>query len=279
VGRKKSKKFDIRDRHIFYEEAVQGVDADLDFAHKVYRKNNGRRPVSLREDFCGTASLACRWAGRRNDHLAWGIDLDEETLAWGREHHLAKLGDSAGRVTLISSDVRSVSGVKVDVALALNFSYFVFKERADLLNYYRNVHRSLTDGGVFVMDLFGGTGTMEELVENTKKGSFRAPDGTRVPAFTYVWEQARFNPVDHHILCHIHFKPRGGKTIKKAFTYDWRLWTIPEIRELLEEAGFSSSAAYIEGWDDEDDEPDGVFRKKKRFENQESWIAYVVGIK
>lgn len=280
MGRKKSrKKYDISDRHMFYEEAVQSVDADLDFVRKIYKKGTGRRLISLREDFCGTAALACQWVARRKGHVAWGVDLDEGTLAWGRENNLAKLGDAADRVTMIRSDVRSVTGIKADVAVAFNFSYLVFKERAELLDYYRNVHRSLTGGGMFFMDLFGGTGVMEELVEKTKKDAFRAPDGNRVPTFTYLWEQARFNPVDHHILCHIHFKPRGGKLIKKAFTYDWRLWTIPEIRDILADAGFSSSSVYIEGWDDDADESDGVFRKKKRFENQESWIVYIVGVK
>ena len=33
-----------------------------------------------------------------------------------------------------------------------------------------------------------------------------------------------------------------------------------------------------EGWDEEEDDSDGVFRKRKRFENQNGWVAYVVGV-
>jgi len=77
-------------------------------------------------------------------------------------------------------------------------------------------------------------------------------------------------------VCHINFKLRDGTRMKKAFTYDWRLWTLPEMRELLLDAGFLSADVYVEGWDDEEDESDGIFRKRKYFENQEGWVAYVV---
>ena len=52
---------------------------------------------------------------------------------------------------------------------------------------------------------------------------------------------------------HIHFEFTNGSRLKRAFTYEWRLWTLPEIRELLGEAGFSRSTVY---WEDRD--ADGV---------------------
>ena len=36
---------------------------------------------------------------------------------------------------------------------------------------------------------------------------------------------------------------------------------------------------YVEGWDEETEEPDGIFRRRKKFDNEGSWIAYVVGKK
>jgi SAM-dependent methyltransferase len=281
VGRKKKKKktrIRASDRHVYYEASVQNVDADIDFARKVYRARHHRVFHRLREDFCGTAALACRWAELGKNNVAWGIDLDATTLDWGRERHLARLEEAADRVNLLLGDVRTVKSPKVDVVMALNFSYFVFKQREDLVDYFRNVRKSLRKGGMFILDIFGGCDSMEEQIEKTRHEASKAPDGTRIPAFTYLWEQDRFNPVDHHILCHIHFKPRGGKTLRKAFTYDWRLWMVPEIRDVLAEAGFRSSDVYTEGWDEDSDEPDGIFRKKKRFDNDESWIAYIVGL-
>ena len=96
--------------------------------------------------------------------------------------------------------------------------------------------------------------------------------------FTYVWEQKRFNVIDHRLLCHIHFRFRDGTQMKRAFTYDWRLWTMPEVREVLTEAGFARSLVYIEGWDEKNNVSDDVFRLRTRFPNQDGWLSIVVGI-
>ena len=83
--------------------------------------------------------------------------------------------------------------------------------------------------------------------------------------------------VNHHILCHIHFKFPDKSKMKRAFTYDWRLWTLPELQELMLEAGFARADVYLEGWDDEEDEADGIFRRRKHFDNMAGWVGYVVG--
>ena len=49
------------DRHALYEAAVQGVEYDLDFFQRVHRALNGRAFTRFREDFCGTAAMACAW--------------------------------------------------------------------------------------------------------------------------------------------------------------------------------------------------------------------------
>lgn len=265
------------DIHELYEASVQSLDADLDFVRKVYKRKNGRTFHLLREDFCGTAALACRWVERGRENRALGVDLDEPTLAWGRRRRVAMLGKAAERVTLLHADVRDVRAPKVDLTAAFNFSYCVFKTRKRLRSYFESVRKGLLPGGVFVLDLFGGTDAMAEISEKRRIPASKALDGTKVPPFTYIWEQASFNPVDHHILCHIHFKLKDGTKINKAFTYDWRMWMIPELRELLDEAGFASSDVWVEGWDEEEQDGDGIFRKKKRFENQAGWVSYVVG--
>jgi SAM-dependent methyltransferase len=276
-GRRKKKRKAPLHRHYLYSAAVQSVDADIRFFRRVYKRKNGAPFRRLREDFCGTAALACDWVRRRKDHEAWGVDLDRKTLEWGRRHYVPRLGDGARRLHLLCRDVKEVVEPRVDLIAALNFSYSVFKTRKELGGYFRTARRSLADGGLFVLDAWGGTEAMCEDTERRRIDAETALDGTRVPSFTYVWEQARFNPIDHHIVCHIHFRLRGGKRIKRAFTYDWRMWTLVELRELLAGAGFRSSEVYVEGWDDEEDEADGIFRRRKYFENQEGWVAYVVG--
>ena len=127
---------------------------------------------------------------------------------------------------------------------------------------------------MLVLDIFGGWESHALEIEEKEV----EPEERDLEDFTYIWEQARFNPITHHILCYIHFKLADGKHLKRAFTYDWRLWSLPEMQELLLEAGFESTEVYVEGWDEDEDETDGIFRRRKRFENQSGWVAYVVGL-
>jgi hypothetical protein len=266
----------VRDRHLLYSAAVQSVDADLDFFTRIWRRQRGGRFERLREDFCGTAVLACAWVRRGKQNRAWGVDRDRKTLDWGRRRYVSTLGPASERLELLCQDVLRANGPRVDVVAALNFSYYVFQTRDLLRKYFRRVHDSLGRDGIFFLDVFGGTDTLCECEDRRRIATDEAFDGTKVPGFTYVWEQARFNPVDHAMRCHIHFELRDGTRLDRAFTYDWRFWTIPEVREVLAEVGFRSSEVYIEGWDDEEDEPDGIFRRRARFDNEASWIGYVV---
>ncbi|MEM9405822.1 MAG: class I SAM-dependent methyltransferase [Acidobacteriota bacterium] len=266
------------DLHHLYEAAVQNVEADIEFLERLFREEVGREPITLREDFCGTASLAAHWCSGSPERRAYGVDLDEPTVAWGLEHRVRQL-DVEDRTEVLLGDVRQVHEQKVDLQTAFNFSFCVFQTREEIVDYFRCAQESLADDGVFALDLLGGTETCEELVEKTKVPARTDIDGTELPPFTYVWDQAAFNPIDHSMTCHIHFKLGKGQKLKRAFTYDWRLWTITELRELMSEAGFARSKVYVEGWDDDTDEPDGDFRETDGFDNSGSWIAYVVGFK
>lgn len=274
----KGKRVQVRDPHYYYTAAVQSVDVDLSFFNRLYRKERGEPFRLLREDFCGTAVLARRWVRHIPENRAWGVDLDSATLEWGDTHYGPAMGRSSSRLELICSDVREVRRPRVDVVAALNFSYSVFKTRTELGSYFREVRRSLRPGGMFVLDAWGGTEALIEDEDRRRIDAERAFDGTRIPAFTYIWEQARFNPIDHHILCHIHFKLPDGTRLARAFTYDWRLWTLPELQELLRETGFRSTVVHAEGWDEKEDEPNGIFRRKTYFDNGGSWVVYVIGL-
>ena len=265
------------DRHLLYEASVQAVDADLAFFDRLRRKRNPKPLRLLKEDFCGTAVLACAFVQRHRENRAWGVDLHGPTLDWCRRYNYPRLGDAARRVSLLERDVCHVRRPRVELATALNFSYSVFKTRDLLRAYFRNARESLTEDGIFVLDAFGGNEAMDSLEESRRIPASIAFDGRRVPPFTYVWHQERFNTIDHHILCHIHFRFRDGSRREGAFTYDWRLWTLPELQELLLEAGFASTEVYMEGWNQETKEANGIFRRRSYFENQAGWIGYVVG--
>ncbi len=254
------------DPFILYQDSVQDVDSGVDFLRLVFRTNFGRLPDSLREDFCGTALLCCRWTSLNRRNTAVGIDMDDDTLDWGRRNNLSALRDP-NRVRLIQGDVLRVRPPKVDVAAAFNFSYCVFKDRKVLTNYFRKVRQGLNSEGCFVLDLYGGPEAIQEMEEERKE------DG-----FTYVWDQERYNPITAEILCHIHFRFRDGSALRKAYTYDWRLWTIPELKEALVDAGFSKVDVYWEGTD-KNGEGNDIYRKTERGTADICWISYIAAIK
>ncbi len=244
---KRLKAADGADRHLLYEASVQNVEAEIDFVDAEFERLRGRRARYLREDFCGTANTSSEWVRRRNDNYATGVDLDAEVLAWGEAHHLHPMKPSAReRIVLLNDDVLEVQTPLQDVVLAMNFSYFLFTERAELRRYFRRVRESLVDDGVFFLDCFGGYDAFRVLKERTEHD-----------AFTYVWDQAAYNPVNGHMTCHIHFRFPDGSRLKQAFTYHWRLWTLPEIREILEEAGYARTIVYWQGWDEDEEEGRG----------------------
>jgi SAM-dependent methyltransferase len=276
--KKQKKTKSIPDLHHLYEASVQGVETDVDFAARIFRNKNGYKPNDLREDFCGTAALACEWVRRSPQHRAWGVDIDRPTLDWGIAHNVTQLSPTAGKLHLLCADVLKVKTPPVDLVIALNFSYCVFKTRERLLTYFKRVHGALKKDGLFIMDIYGGTEAIAAKLEPRKVDAFTAADGTKVPSFKYIWDQAEYNVIDHHVVNYIHFDiPRVGK-IKKAFTYDWRLWTLPELQELLIEAGFKSAEVYLHDWT-KDGESDDIYRRRTRYENSLGWVAYVVGIK
>ncbi|MEN7342800.1 MAG: class I SAM-dependent methyltransferase [Pseudomonadota bacterium] len=253
------------DKHDLYEQSVQDVEAEIDFIDDTYRALRGKKATLYREDFCGTASASCEWVRRRNGNHAVGVDFDRATLDWGLDHRVSLLSSEAQlRLKLVHGDVLEVTTELADIVGAFNFSYFTFKDRATLSRYFRNVRKGLAEDGLFILDAFGGSEAHSELKEKTKH------DG-----FTYVWHQKRFEPVTGHMLAHIHFHFGDGSKMKKAFTYDWRLWTLPEIQELLLEAGFGKVSVYWEGTD-EDGDANGEFAPSDTGDADPAWVAYIV---
>jgi len=249
------------DLHVLYQHSVQDTDWCIKFLQRVWKRENTRRPKTLREDFCGTALLCAAWVKGRPERRAIGLDLDRPTLDWGRNRNIAPLGQDAKRVQLLERNVLDGVDDPVDVAVAFNFSYWVFHDRPTLVAYFRNVFDNLRPGGFFAIDIHGGPEAQQEVEEERK-----------VKGFTYVWEQGPFDPIANRSTSWIHFRFKDGTRIEKAFTYDWRIWSLPELRDVLVDAGFHRVDTY---WDCEDD----VVRLRKTAENWDSWIAYLVGWK
>ncbi|NNL63967.1 MAG: class I SAM-dependent methyltransferase [Woeseiaceae bacterium] len=258
------------DIHELYELSVQNVENEVEFLQTTFRELTGRTGYLFREDFCGTASASCQWVRQGGDFQAIGVDIDPAVLEWGREHRVGRLApEDRARVSLIESDVMQVETPRVDLLAAFNFSYWIFDTRDTLRAYFVKAYEALKDDGIFFCDMFGGPEAQEETKEKTKH---------KKRGFTYIWHQAEFHPVTHYMRTHIHFRFKDGSKIKKAFTYEWRLWSAPELRELLLEAGFSKATVYWEG-EGEDGEGNGEFAPEECGEADLAWIAYIVAEK
>ena len=277
MSRKKSKRaegdFEIPfDRYDFYRRAVQSPEVDVKFLRDTFRELKNQEPKSLREDFCGTFAISCEWAKLSPKYRAYGVDLDNEPILYGLSHNLAKLPKNVrDRVKIQQDNVLNPGLPKADIVSAMNFSHYIFKDRAVMKSYFHNVHSTLNVGGVFAVDCFGGPSCQKPSREETAhKG------------FSYIWEQVSFDPVTSEALFHIHFKEKDSKgkvrRHNNQFTYDWRMWSILELREMMMETGFRKTHVYWEGTT-RNGEGDGIFTRVERGEECEAWVAYVVGEK
>ncbi len=255
------------DAHKLYELSVQCSESEVDFVEATYKELRGKPARLLREDFCGTANVCCEWVKRHKKNHAIGVDLDKSVLKWGQENNLQKLSPSEqARIQLIEDDVLRVKTQQPDIISAMNFSYWLFKDRNTLKGYFQHVFESLKNDGIFFLDIYGGYDSFHEVEEERE---VETPDGD----ITYIWEQAKFNPINHDLTCYIHFAFADDSRLDQAFAYHWRLWTLPEIQDLLREVGFKVTV-YWQGWD-EDGEPDGEFYAAEEGDADAGWIAYI----
>lgn len=256
------------DKYWYYLNSVQAPDVDALFFQEVYKEIRRKKPTSLREDFCGTFSVCCEWVKLDSKYQAVGIDLDLEPIEWGKKNTLPGLTESQrNRVAIMKANVMDPKLLTTDIVVAQNFSFFLFKKRSDLKAYFQNVYRTLDKDGVFISDCFGGSACYEPNEEETV-----------YKTYSYFWDQDSFDPVTNQAVFYIHFKRKGERKRTKVFTYDWRLWSIPEIKEILEEVGFKKSIVYWEGTT-KSGGGDGVFKATEKGEDCDSWIAYIAAVK
>jgi SAM-dependent methyltransferase len=257
----------VFDKYDLYRRAVQSAENDVVFIRDTFKELKKKNPRTFREDFCGTFALSIEWIKLNPRHEAIGIDLDPEPTAYGKTHYLSKLRpEMQKRMSLLERNVLQPNLPKADVVAAMNFSYFCFKSRDVMKLYFANVYKSLGKDGIFLVDCFGGS-QCQGPIEDTIK----------LDGFTYYWDQSNFDPVTGEALFYIHFRV-GGQKIEKVFTYDWRLWSIPELREIMSEVGFKKTHVYWEGTA-KDGSGDGVFTRTEKGESCDSWIAYIVAEK
>ncbi len=258
------------DQYEFYRRGVQSPDTDAVWFKNICREHTNKDLVTLGEDFCGTLAISCEWVKLDAQHKSVAVDLSEEPITYGKTNYLPRLSaDEQSRVQVINSNVLSSELPKVDCIVAMNFSYFIFKTRAQLRSYFENCHRRLPAGGLLISDCFGGPDSQQSLEAETEVGD----------DFSVFWDQEWFDPINNLTQYHLHFQSKDGKKYERVFSYHWRMWSIAEIREIMIEAGFKKTFAYWETTDSEGNGSGEFVQVESTTEECDSWIANIVGQK
>lgn len=246
-----------------YESCVQNPE----LAVKLLRGIHGDSPRILAEDFCGTAALSRAWVRAIENSRAIAADIDPAPLKRakaeiaklrGRSREKARgksLAPSAKAVRILRADVLTsvpLAKLRADVLFVGNFSIGEIHDRATLVRYLARSRERLLKGGVFVCDIYSGESAFR--VGTTQREHILA-DGTRVK---YTWEQRTADPFTAQVENALHFRVFKGselvRDLRDAFVYRWRLWSIPELRDAMFEAGFDRVDVYAQLPDAEDSE-------------------------
>jgi hypothetical protein len=216
------------DKHDLYELCVQSPKDLVPLLSAVH----GQNPLTLGEDFSGTAALSHLWV-EREDCRAIAVDFDEESLNRRGTHE---------RIAKHESDIREITD-PCDLLFVGNFSIGYMHTREELVEYLKHARARLeSTGGVFICDTYGGESSY------TLGGVHRAHPMEGGKLCRYTWEQHEADPTTGMVTNLIHFRVERAGVIEfeleDAFVYEWRLWSIPELRDAMADAGFTATQVY-----------------------------------
>ncbi len=258
------------DRHALYQEAVQDPVREVRLLSRVYQDAYGELPARLREDFCGTGAVSVAWVDSSLQRSAWAVDLDRDVLDWGMRHNLTTLPkERRNAVHFLRGDVRAPAPTKVDVIAASNFSFYGFHTRQDLVTYVTQARKNLRPKGVLALEMMGGPDVQTLGRRETR----------RLNGFSYIWEQLEFDPINQRCDFRMHFRFKDKSVLRNAFTYAWRIWTIPDVREICAQAGFSKTVVYWAETDHSTGGSNGIYKRRDTAPPDPAWLAHIVAIR
>lgn len=230
----------LPDKFDLYEASVQSPPEMV----RLLRAVHGDAPTALGEDFAGTADLARHWCATIPDGSAVAIDLDAEALA--------RAAGVDGLTTIVGDVTGTHEHEPVDILHAGNFSIGYLHERSDLVAYLKRAHERLNAGGVFVCDTYGGESA---YILGSVEKQIPLAHGRHC---VYTWEQRDADPMTGMVTDVLHFRVFDADEcvleLPEAFVYRWRLWSLPELRDAMLEAGFDAVEVYAQLPDAEDED-------------------------
>lgn len=233
----------------------------------IYRDTTGTTPRILHEDFCGTAAVSRRFVedgARAGEHwLALATDLDDTAL-----YEAQRLLDvTASGLSVCKHDclsglpapVRSSDPTPAiapsiahaaDIIWVGNFSIGYAHDRATLMRYLLHCKQRLDagnagfGGGFLACDTYGGKGA---FTLGSLERTHTAKTGEQI---RYLWQHEAADPRTGMVRNSISMRLlQDGEVIAeypRVFVYEWRLWSLAELREAMLEAGFTTIDVYKE---------------------------------
>ena len=187
-------------------------------------------------------------------------------------------------------NVRKNTGVQFDFPIIADISY-----KSDTLNITgpAQLKVSKEDSETITVDITSslsseGSHTAEVTFDIDQGESFTAEFAIDIVKFEQLTPNTTFNSyapdlsADGQLIVltsNADLASTGKATsAKDVFVYNWRMWGMMELRDLLLEAGFSKTIGYWEGEDD-DGGGDGDFFATDEAEQCEAWVTYIAALK
>ena len=275
-------------KHDLYELCVQSPRHLVPFIRAVH----GSSPAVLGEDFAGSAALSHLWVESSPDARAVAVDLDADALGFHGDHervikHCADVMAINDPADVIFVGNFSIGYLHTRAELVAYLRHARERLIASTKEPGASATGQATDqatggkgatpeplahargslqtpdtrpSGVFICDTYGGesaflTGEVHRDHWIPADERFGEHKGKRV---RYTWEQRKADPLTGMVTDVLHFRVESGGMIEQelldAFVYDWRLWSVPELRDAMLEAGYAATEVYAKTADaiDED---------------------------
>ncbi len=220
-----------------YEHCVQSAPDAVRLLRAIHAWGGGGPGAlarTLGEDFAGTGAVARAWVA--SDQHADAVCIDTDAGALSRLEGVERVR------TIVGDATSATDSGDADVVFVGNFSIGYIHERSDLVAYLVKARDRLRSSGVFVCDTYGGRSAFD--LGSTER-RIDLPDGARV---VYTWEQREADPLTARVRDVLHFTLIRGSDIvaqyRDAFVYDWRLWSVPELRDAMRDAGMTRTEAF-----------------------------------
>lgn len=218
---------------LLYDELMKDAPYDkwIQFTKKILPKKQINHVVDLG---CGTGEITIRLAKEFN-HV-YGIDLSESMLTIAQQKAIAEKVD----VTWIEQDIRNLTGFQ-DVELFISYcdviNYIIDKN--DVKRVFENVHRSLTNGGLFIFDFH----SMEHVKKNLIDKTFSYTDEN----IAYIWHCLPTNTPGEmvHDMTFFHKRTQQSTCYERFEEVHYqRTFSMDTYKQLLEDANFTKIEFY-----------------------------------